>query len=248
MAGGLRSNKMVIDDDIKNYFTNLIKPLVTNNSLQQSLDFFKDENVNKLEEKIKEQDVKIKQLESNLKLRQNTVDVLLEKLEIKSDDNEQYSRRSCVRINRLEVCEDNENMVETLKTCFEECEVPFEPSTIDRAHRIGTPYNDKESGKKVQSIIVKFSSWSSRSRFYKSRPRSFINGKKKLGLVPFKVSLDLTKRRFELLNHAREVVKENTKVSYVYTDINCNLVLKSTNNKFHHFNSVSELVGIINKL
>ena len=142
----------------------------------------------------------------------------------------------------------NEDIDETLQNCFDAVDLPYESSMIDRAHIIGAPYDDKESGRKVKSIIVKFSSWSARTRFHKARPKTFLNGKKKPGQVPFKVSLDLTNRRYQLLKHARDVVKGNHNVSYVFTDINCTLVVESANNKFYNFNSEAELNDIIVKL
>ena len=66
---------------------------------------------------------------------------------------------------------------------------------IDRVHYIGKPVFDTVSKQKVKSIIVKLKSWESRTAFYKSRRRNFLNGKKKSGAKSFSVSLDLTKRR-----------------------------------------------------
>ena len=179
MASGLRSNKsnkMAIGEEFKIYFENLIKPLVTNINLQESLQIFKDEIVSKFEEKIAEQDKKITQLESNLALKQKTIDVLLSNLEKKADENEQYSRRSCLRINGIEWEEGKvEDINEVLKPCFDKINIPFDPTSIDRAHRIGKSYVDV-SGKTMKSVIVKFCSWGPRTRFYKSRPKLFHRG------------------------------------------------------------------------
>ena len=48
----------------------------------------------RFEHRIKEKNTKIDELESKLAIKQTAVD----NLEIKCDDNKQYSRRSCVRI------------------------------------------------------------------------------------------------------------------------------------------------------
>ena len=81
MASGTRSKKMCINEDIKIYFENLIKPLATKDFLKDALNQFKDEIITKFDRKIQEQDERITQLESNLALRQNKINVLLDNLE-----------------------------------------------------------------------------------------------------------------------------------------------------------------------
>ena len=106
---------------------------------------------------------------------------MLEQLELRCDDNEQYSRRSCLRIHGIQLPNDdnNENMDEILDDCFKKVNLPFDKNDIDRAHRIGNSYIDKNSGERVKSIIVKFRSWNSRLAFYRARPRSFVKGMRK---------------------------------------------------------------------
>ena len=141
MAAGLRSKTMQNTEDMKKYIEELIKPLATDDVLQETLEKFKTDIVSRFESKIKEQDDRITKLESNLVLKQNTVDILLEKLNIKSDDNEQYSRRGCLRIHGLEWDESKtEDVDETLEKCFVDMNVPYDPNEIDRVHRIGKPY------------------------------------------------------------------------------------------------------------
>ena len=90
---------MPIKDELKDYFEKLVKPLVTNANMEEILGKFKREVISKFEETITEQEKRITRLKSTLALRENTIDVLLlSKLEVKADDNEQYSRRSCLRI------------------------------------------------------------------------------------------------------------------------------------------------------
>ena len=43
-----------------------------------------------------------------------------------------------------------------VKSCHEKINVPFDQDNIDCVHRIGKKYTDENTGKKVQSIIVKF--------------------------------------------------------------------------------------------
>ena len=131
--------------------------------------------------------------------------------------------------------------------CFNEVKLNFGKAAIDRSHRIGEEYKDDVTNKMVRPIIVKFRSWGERTAFYKARPRLFSNGIKKPGTLPFRVSLDLTKRRYDLLKHAREVIKSNPNFLYAFADVNCSLVIKDKNNKHHYFNTKDDLAKILIK-
>ena len=227
-----------ITDELRN----LIKPLATNDRIDLVLNKI-EEITARFEEKIKKQDERICTLESSLSLRQNTVDVLLEQLSIKADETEQYSRRSCVRITGIE---DNDKDVEDLVVeCFNKVNINVNKDDIERAHRIGVSYVDDISKLKVKPIIVKFHSWKKRTQFYQARPRAFVNGVKKSEPLPFRVALDLTKIRLDLLKCARSLILNNPNFLYVYSNINCKLVIKDVNNKLHHFNTKGQLDKII---
>ena len=77
-----------------------------------------------------------------------------------------------------------------VKECYESVQEPFAQEDIDRAHRIETEYTEKNSGKKVKSIIVKSKLWRARKQFYNARPKNFKDGKKKPGCKSFSVSVD----------------------------------------------------------
>ena len=126
-------------------------------------------------------------------------------MRLKFDDQEQYSRRYCLRINNIATAEvaegENEDVSKVLEECCSEMDTPFVASEIDRAHRIGRITTDKVPKKKVQSIIVKFRSWESRCAFYRARPKFQPGG---VTQRKFSVALDLTKERYSLLKSARE--------------------------------------------
>ena len=63
---------------------NLMKLLVTNETLEQQLKSFENGLMKKIEDKFKEQNDRIEELESKLAMKQNIID----HLEIKCDDNE----------------------------------------------------------------------------------------------------------------------------------------------------------------
>ena len=123
----------------------------------------------------------------------------MDKLQIKCDDLESYSRRYCLRLNGIPVHHDekNEDCLKTLEKCYKEINLPFVSDEIDRVHRIGKSMIEKGSGKKVRQMIVKFKSWNSRKKLYFARPK-FQKDKKKPGNRPFTITIDLTKRHYEL--------------------------------------------------
>ena len=61
-----------------------------------------------------------------------------------------------------------------VKSCHEKINVPFDQDNINRVHRIGKKYTDEITGKKIQSITVKFKSCKSRKEFYDARPRNLL--------------------------------------------------------------------------
>ena len=63
--------------------------------------------------------------------------------------------------------EDKDRIMNVLEDCYSSVNLQFDANDIDSAHRIGLPYTDKNSGKKVKSIIVKFRSWKAHQRLIK---------------------------------------------------------------------------------
>ena len=168
-------------EEWKYCFEKPIEPLVTNNSLEELFNKLKDEIMKKFNKKISEQNAKIEKLESIITIHENTIDQLL----VKCDDNEQYSKRSCLRIHRVEVKEneDEDGAMNVLEDCYSSVNLQFDANDIDRAHRIGLLKTDKNSFKKVKSIIVEFRSWKACQRFYKGRPRYYADSSKKPGFT-----------------------------------------------------------------
>ena len=75
-----------------------------------------------IEDKFKEQHDRIEELESKLAMKQNIID----HLEIKCDDNEQYSRRSCLRIHGLDFSSDeDEGVLKKLEKCYSDMRIEF---------------------------------------------------------------------------------------------------------------------------
>ena len=71
---------------------------------------------------------------------------------------EQYSRRVCHRIEGVEhqVNEKSEEVLEKVMNIIKESEAEILESVLDRADRIGPTYTNNNTGKKMQSKIVRF--------------------------------------------------------------------------------------------
>ena len=65
-----------------------------------------------------------------------------------------------MRIDGIEYCpNENEKIaLDHINTCFEEVGVVIADVAVDRAHRIGRSYKNKD-GKQCKSIIVKFNNY-----------------------------------------------------------------------------------------
>ena len=122
--------------------------------------------------------------------------------------------------------------------------IEFNQNEIDRDHYIGKTYINKKKNK-VRSIIVEFRSWKSKTAFYKARPRNYLDRQKKPS-SSFNVSLDLTKRRCNLLIKAKGLIANNPSIAYALSNYNFSLVLKFNDNTYRYFNSESELSNLLN--
>ena len=130
-----------ITAEVHDYFDHLIKPLVTNKFLEELLYKFKEGIISKFLDKLREQNLQIQELESKTHSHENAS----KKLEIISDDNEQYSCRSCLRIHGIEFKEgDSGDVMEKLEKCYNVMGILFNENEIDRAHGIQKPFLDKE--------------------------------------------------------------------------------------------------------
>ena len=131
--------------------------------------------------------------ESNIALQKKCSD-----LELSIDNNEQYSCRTCLRITNIP-CEEKETTEEVLKKVKklikEEAEADIPEETIDRPYCVGP----KKS--KNQAIIVKFSTLTHWTLFYRAR-KKLKNG--------IKLHIDLKKKNltyFLMLSHLFKVKK-----------------------------------------
>ena len=177
---------------------------------------------------------RIQGLESKL----SVYEAHMQDLEIKADDNEQYSRRSCLRITGIPLPqnerESSQECVEKVIGVFEELELDIPEDGIDRAHRIGKKTR-VDDGSMQQSMIVKLHSWKNRVTVYHARKK----------LEDKRIFVDLTSRRAKLLKFAQSLVKSNPNFVFAFADINCRLGVKGTDDRFRFFYTKEELMTIV---
>ena len=154
------------------------------------------------------------------------------------DDNEQYNRRLCLRINGVPPVADGERgtpeiCLEKVKNLFEKLEVEVPGTVIDRAHRIGKPRIVKE--RKVYQVMYAFTTRRHRTLVYRATKKC----------PNYKIKLDLTKRRIDTIQKAMSFLEEK-KLGFAFADINCRMSAK-IGGTFEHFNSEEGLLEIIRR-
>ena len=156
----------------------------------------------------------------------------------KVNELEQYSRRVCHRIEGVEhqVNEKSEEVLEKVMNIIKESEAEILESVLDRADRIGPTYTDNNTGKKMQSMIVRFTTFRHRTLFYANRKNIKSSARTRL---------DLTKDRYNLLVSAGKRVNNCPEVNDVCADISCRLKVKLADGSHKFFESMEELNGIL---
>ena len=145
MASGLRSksnnDKPDNNDKLLNFIerkiTECTDSLATKECISDLKNLIEDQNKHIREQKKRIDDLenKVEQLDSTVSLLQNHVNVL----KWANEENEQYGRRLCLRIDGIPP-EKNETSEECLLKCkklFNEMEIDIPDNVLDRAHRIG---------------------------------------------------------------------------------------------------------------
>ena len=149
----------------------------------------------------------------------------------------------CVRIDGVPAV-DNETWYKVLhkeKLLIKETSCDIPDVVIERAHRIGKGYNDKNPNVHCKSIIVSFINFRHRTMFY----GGWANLKNNV-----KLKLDLTKNRHTIFTITIETIKSYDNVNYVMVEINCQLkvVFKAGSDKFFaenmNFKEILEKEGI----
>ena len=122
-----------------------------------------------------------------------------------------------------------------LKICSKKVCLDLSGDCIDRTHRTGPDYTCYKSQEKCRSIMVRFVSFKHRTLFYRKRA----------SLKNVRVKIDLTKRRYEVLKKAINLVNGNNDVDYVFTDVNCRLKVVFKDKRSSFFNDIDDLKKLL---
>ena len=202
----------------------------------------------KKDDKLAFLEAKIEKLEATISLKANTIDLLQQNvglLQNKTNHTEQYTMRPQLRIHGIPAPKGNESNADVLNIVREVSEdlgVEVTESDIFRAHRVGKVYPEKKkdgttTGRKLQSVIVRFRSWEKRCELYRARPRKGspkVNQGKRSGKnkkeksMYTSISLDLSKATRDLLDIANSKIQvqfSDRSDCYAFADINCNLCM-----------------------
>ena len=140
---------------------------------------------------------KVKKLEEQLESSANDIS----KLTFDFNNQEQYSRRNCVRVYGIKESQNENTDSLVCQMAKEKLKIDLQPHHIDRSHRIGKQKDPKETGGRVppRPVIVKLTS-------YRYRQMLIVN-RKSLKNTGMGIQEDLTERNRKLLKDAQEHVK-----------------------------------------
>ena len=232
--------------DLQQYFDEKLPSLATENSITALKELIENQNKFILEqnERIQNLEDRVSALEGGLEVAKKVNDELRDSLsknetKIRKDleSKEQYSRRLCIRINGIKLSQDENgnSCLDKCKEVFQELSVNIPENCIDRAHRVGK--KKKINGEDQQSMIVRFTTWRHRTEVYRACNN---NDNKK-----YKIYLDLTKERLELLKLARSMIDNNSNVAFVLADVNCRLVAKMKDNSYSYFDNIDAFQSLL---
>ena len=207
-------------------------------NLQLKLDV-KNKLIEELNDKVIDVVQRNVQLADELKLARENCDE-------KIDDLEQYGRKNSLRVEGIEVSQNETNADLTIKVAKALNSLGAKVTSTDffRLHRSSGSRTTKD-GRVVSQCIVKFNSWAARSRAYGTR---FIGTRTDRLKKPYFVRLDLTRRRLDLLMQAQNLLEDHP-TTHAFADSECKLAVKnrSTEKKWP-FNTAAELNAILSSI
>ena len=231
------TQQMELTAEVKAYLDKRFDLLSTKDditSLKEEVTLLVTEKIQDQEKQISALEERIDELEANNAVLESHVAHLRKSYE----NQEQYSRRLCLRIDGIELPpkgtnESGDEVLGKVKEIFDELEVDVPDAVIDRAHRIGPKSTDGD-GKPRQRVIVRLTTWRHRTAIYRARKKAASS---------IKIRLDLTKPRLDLLINANDILKEY-KGYYAFADVNCRTRAK-IGGKFNFFDSIEDLQKLI---
>ena len=192
--------------------------------------------IQQLHETIKGQSEKIEILETKVAIMENVI----ARLEKHVDNQEQYQRRLCLRIDGIPPVaqgkeESGEQCLKKVKAVFDELNVEIPDAVIDRAHRIGQAR--VVAGKRTRQMIVRFTTWRHRTAVYRARK----------SWDKYKIRLDLSTKRLDTIIKTTKMIEEKGFQGFTFADVNCRLCAK-IGKDFNYFNDEDDLASLIDRL
>ena len=174
--------------------------------------------------------------------RISTLEVQVNELHLKLDDQEQYSRRNSLRVIGVPENVNEDVGVELCNAKLNLGDVQVKPEHIDRVHRVGP----RREGVSSRPILVKFATYCTRQLVYKKRSSLKLrnNTEAEVGDQtgrpnPIYINEDLTEYRSNLLWKAR--VKKRDKVINDCWSYDGNIRIKDSENKITTVHSLQDL-------
>ena len=222
----------MMDKELNEFKSSIISELIKNMKvlIQSEFQYTIQKYQNQLEQ-VSSTVAMLQQHVTNLKQENSNVQerarIDRQDLEKYCEENEQYSRRLCLRVKNLKKQENksSKKVLEEIKYLFSEASINISDACIDRAHRVS---------KTDDKVIMRFTRFHHRTMFFRKR-KELKN--------EVKVHLDLTKARLDLLIKASKYVKNLSNVDFVYADINCRLKIHFSNNNESLFDSMEDLIS-----
>ena len=179
---------------------------------------------------------RINVLESRCALNEHFLQLQARKI----DDNEQYSRKTNLRLSiPAKKDEAPATLMNEIQDCVTALDIGLLPGDYDRCHRDGQKYNIK--GKVYQDVLLRLCSWRARNNLWQNRKK-----------LPFKVFADLTSRRSKILKLANNGFYNQPEmkkvIKFVFCDVNCKLKVCTVSEKFFGFSSEMEFLNIVSRL
>ena len=181
-------------------------------------------------------DTKVKIMTDQLKARDQKIQALenaVITLQLKIDDQEQYSRREALRITGIPETENENTDQLAMALCNDTLKLdpPLQDSDLARSHRSG------DASKSNRVILAKFAIYKIRDHVI--RARSNLKDHNKDNDSPIYINEDLTKRKADLFYRARQFKNEKLILDIWTWD---GLVrVKDNNRKIHVINTIEDL-------
>ena len=176
--------------------------------------------------KVQEQTQRLTSRIDTLEKENGEIKAALSEFQLKADELEQYSRRSCVRISGMEETP-NENINIVVGELITRLKLDVRPRDIDRMHRVGRPNRVRDDGTPIgpRDIIVKLCDSNARLQLLKGR-KVLRDQKEKIF-----INEDLTAARMQLAFKCREHMRDKkSSVSKTWT-FNGNVFVKDRTGK-----------------